>query len=66
MSDDDKDTIHITEKQARPGILARQVQACTTCGGPLQDGYGFAGGGLGPYGYCDKCGRVVWKCITEE
>jgi len=27
---------------------------------------GLAGGGMGVYGYCEKCERVVWKCDTGE
>jgi hypothetical protein len=47
-------------------ILDRQVEACPRCGGGLQQGFGLAGGGFGVYGYCDPCGRVVWKCVIKE
>ena len=31
------------------------------------DGYGYAGGGgVGPYEYCDVCGRVVSKTAEGE
>jgi hypothetical protein len=55
----------LTEANVREGILDHQVELCPKCGGPLIEGFGLAGGGLGVYGYCDPCGRVIWKCLTE-
>lgn len=34
---------------------------CPNCGGACEQGFGLAGGGFGPYLYCDNCGRVVAK-----
>lgn len=31
------------------------------CGTPKEMGYGLAGGGIGPYMYCPKCGIVTDK-----
>jgi hypothetical protein len=57
---------HIAASEVREGILDRQVEACPTCKGELQQGFGLAGGGMGVYGFCEPCGRVVWKCVTED
>lgn len=27
----------------------------------IQDGYGLAGGGMGPYSYCKSCSRILCK-----
>jgi len=43
-------------------ILDHQVDACPICHGELEDGYGLAGGGIGVYGYCPSCERIIWKC----
>ena len=61
----DKINIHIDSNTIRNGILDRQVHECPTCKGPLETGYGMAGGGMGGYGYCEKCERIVWKCSDE-
>jgi hypothetical protein len=47
-------------------ILDHQVEECPTCKGPLEQGYGLAGGGIGSYGYCERCDRIVWKCQDPE
>jgi hypothetical protein len=39
---------------------------CEECGTELETGYGFAGGGFGPYHYCPKCERVVDKIQDPE
>lgn len=38
-----------------------QGDKCPHCGGPVEVGFGLAGGGYGAYYYCDKCERVVEK-----
>jgi hypothetical protein len=58
-------TFIIDATEVREGILDHQVECCPECGGELIEGFGLAGGGLGVYGYCDPCGRVIWKCVTE-
>lgn len=63
---DDKITVHIDPVEVREGILDHQVEACPTCGSDLLENFGLAGGGFGAYGYCDPCGKVVWKCVSEE
>ena len=62
----DKITVHIANAEVRDGILDHQVEECPACKGPLEMGFGLAGGGMGVYGYCEKCERVVWKCDTGE
>ena len=40
---------------------------CPICGGAnLTFGYGFAGGGLGPYTICLDCDCIVAKHRTEQ
>lgn len=29
-------------------------EQCPKCGGPVVQGYGLAGGGIGPYRYCES------------
>jgi len=62
----DKVSVHISESEVRPGILDRQVENCPTCDIALTSGFGLAGGGFGPYGYFETCGRVVWKCVVPD
>jgi hypothetical protein len=65
MSNSDKTDVHIDATEQRKDILDHQVDACPTCKGELEDGFGLAGGGFGIYGFCPKCGRIVWKCQVE-
>lgn len=44
----------------------RQDLPCPNCGGATETGFGLAGGGMGIYSYCTKCGGVVSKSITED
>lgn len=60
-------SVHVDLVEQREDILDHQVEACPTCKGPpLEDGFGMAGGGMGVYGFCPKCERVVWKCQVCE
>jgi hypothetical protein len=43
----------------------RQDLPCPTCGEMPETGYGLAGGGMGIYSYCLKCGVLVSKS-TED
>lgn len=43
--------------------IPKQPEKCPQCDGPLNEGYGMAGGGVGPYLYCTVHG-VVFK--TQE
>ena len=62
----DKLVVHIEPAEVKEGVLRYQVFECPTCKSGLQTGYGLAGGGLGPYGFCDKCEKIVWKCEDPE
>lgn len=33
---------------------------------PACHGFGLAGGGVGVYSYCEECGLVLTKSLTEE
>lgn len=62
MSEDKQDIhIHIDPADVRADILDHQVQNCPTCSSELTDGFGLAGGGYGPYGFCEKCQRIIYK-----
>lgn len=63
---DEKISVHIDSSEVRPGILDHQVENCPTCNSSLYESFGLAGGGFGPYGYCEKCECVVWKCVTND
>ena len=48
-----------------PKPEATDQQKCSVCGRNLEMGYGLAGGGMGPYLYCDAHG-VVAKFADPE
>jgi rRNA maturation protein Nop10 len=39
---------------------------CPKCGTPVKMGYGLAGGGIGAYEYCPKCGIILEKWPDPE
>lgn len=43
-----------------------QIDECPDCKVPLETGFGFAGGGYGPYGYCPKCNLICWKAVYDD
>jgi hypothetical protein len=63
---DDKRSIYIDTTEVHDGILDHQVEECPTCKGELITQFGLAGGGMGVYGFCPQCERVIWKCITDD
>ncbi len=36
-------------------------EPCPHCGGKTEVGFGLAGGGYGPYTYCEKCQVITSK-----
>jgi hypothetical protein len=66
MTDTDKIEVHIDLSEVRDGILDHQVENCPNCGAGLEIGFGLAGGGFGVYGFCDPCGEVIWKCVSDD
>ena len=58
---DEKPTIIISPSEPRPDIPTHDVDACPHCGGPVVKGFGLAGGGFGPYTFCEKCERITSK-----
>lgn len=59
-------TLFIDLAEQRKDVLDHQVENCPTCNTHLETSFGLAGGGMGVYGYCDKCERVIWKCQVED
>lgn len=48
--------------------FAHEDLKCPWCGGDIHQGYGLAGGGMGPYWYCGNCDffHKVPEEIEEE
>ncbi len=62
---DDKITMHVDAASKREDLPDMgSHDACPTCQGPLQIGFGMAGGGYGVYTYCEACSEVTSK--TDE
>lgn len=54
----------MTEVHLTPSTFTAQDHA-PDCSKPKEEvGFGLAGGGYGPYGYCPECGAILWK--TED
>ena len=69
MSDDGSDKITVFvdgSEKAKSTPEFRQDLPCATCGSNTETGYGLAGGGMGVYTYCVKCGVVVSKSIEPD
>jgi uncharacterized protein with PIN domain len=62
----DEISVHIDSVEQRPDILDHEVEECPECKGPLTTQFGMAGGGMGVYGFCPQCERIIWKCQTDE
>jgi predicted RNA-binding Zn-ribbon protein involved in translation (DUF1610 family) len=62
MAGGDEIDIHLNGLYQDAGVLDVQSEFCTSCGGPLEIGYGLMGGGMGVYGVCPACEQVIWKC----
>lgn len=64
--------IHISTADKRDGIPAiGEGRPCNQqgCPGPdgWESGFGLAGGGYGPYTYCEKCGEITEKnCMPDD
>lgn len=41
-------------------------EKCPHCGGKTEVGFGLAGGGYGPYTYCERCQCVTSKSACED
>lgn len=46
----------------RARLLARfnEIEKCPICGCRVTGGFGLAGGGYGPYRYCERVGCRFW------
>ena len=62
MPEEDRTFIHVAKKEIRKDLIGYDKQGnCGRCHGQLENGFGMAGGGFGPYAYCPKCEEVVDK-----
>jgi hypothetical protein len=65
-NDHKKVHIHIDASEKLEGLPdCGTFDRCPTCGDPLDQGFGLAGGGYGVYDYCPKHG-VIAKTVTED
>lgn len=55
----------MSEKRIQDHKEFSQGEKCPHCGGPTEVGFGLAGGGYGPYTYCEKCSAVTSKSADE-
>lgn len=60
------DGVHIVyaHKDASIPDNSHDTGRCPKCAGETTEGFGLAGGGYGPYTYCEACGIIVTK--TDE
>lgn len=62
--------IHIDSSEKREGLPnVGDAKACARphCPAPhFEMGFGLAGGGYGPYEFCDVCGEVVSKTVLPD
>lgn len=63
MSDKPEAFVHIASAHKREGLPEFDMKVRCTLHPevPPMDGYGMAGGGIGLYTVCRKCGRVLTK-----
>ncbi len=69
MTEDEAKTkmhIHVIMEHKRPDIPDNSADTgkCPNCASETREGYGFAGGGLGAYTFCERCRLIVTK--TED
>lgn len=65
-----KSSIHIDASEKREGLPdVGNAIACqrSNCPAPkFEMGFGLAGGGFGPYEFCDVCGEIVSKTEMRD
>lgn len=62
MGDSSKISIHIDEAKKRDDLPDLGASRLKCCDNPdITMGFGLAGGGFGPYEYCQNCGKIVAK-----
>lgn len=63
MADEIK--VHIDSATQDPDLPENCPDECPKCKVPAEHGYGMAGGGMGVYTYCPKCGDMLGKVQCE-
>lgn len=67
---DPKPFAHIDSAHKREGLP--EMGAAKKCGKSdcpapnFETGFGLAGGGFGVYEYCQRCGEIVSKTVTDD
>lgn len=67
MSDDkDKQVLHTDSAETTLPEYDQGILSSPCCSALVVDGFGLAGGGFGVYNYCNHCGRILTKSITDD
>lgn len=59
-------SVHIDPSHKRDNLPEYSQDKCPKCGGPVETGFGLAGGGYGIYSFCNACGEIVSKSEVQE
>lgn len=68
MTTEGKTTVLVDSSRVREDVQGfdQGVKCPDHPGGSVETGFGLAGGGFGPYTYCNECGRVLTKANDME
>lgn len=68
MTDEPFVHIHFSEKEeGLPEVGGAKKCSLPNCPAPqFETGFGLAGGGYGPYEFCDTCGLIVSKTTIRD
>ncbi len=58
--------VHVDSAEKRARLPAFTEANCPHCNGPVEVGFGLAGGGFGPYTYCPHCHKVTSKTVQPQ
>lgn len=66
MANDSKQVLFVDNAETILPEYDQGIETSPCCEAPVIDGFGLAGGGLGVYNYCDKCGKILTKTQTDD
>lgn len=61
----DKVSVHIDSSEQDKDLPNNIPDECPKCKVPAEQGFGMAGGGMGVYSFCPKCGQMLGKVQCE-